>query len=172
MPQGSVLGLILFILYTNNIPGTIKNVSPDITVALCADDTQTVDQFSKSELQDEFRKTGENISHTKQSYGRIGLKLNPSKTQCMLCGSMPAVAQICGGYDPMLHVQGQSLPLNSVVNDLGILLDDRMTFTAHADSLVKMTGVMSSLSIIRRFLTEDATKELLMFLDATKLLVH
>ena len=39
--------------------------------------------------------------------------------------------------DPMFHVQGESLHLNNVVNDLGVLRDDRMTFAGHVDSLVK-----------------------------------
>ena len=75
--QGSILGPTLFILYTKSIPGIIKNVSSETTVAVDADDTQTVDQFSKSELQGQLGKTGENVFRTGQSYASIGLRLNP-----------------------------------------------------------------------------------------------
>ena len=49
------------------------------------------------------------IPCTRQCCTRIGLKLNSSKTQCMLCGPVWSLAQIRGDSDPMLHVQGESL---------------------------------------------------------------
>ena len=159
VPQRSILSPVLFILHTNNIPRVTKGSSEDSTVAAYADDTQTVDQFSKPQLQEQLAKTSENIAHTQDSYAQIGLKMNPSTTQCILYRPRQVLAGIRRDLEPEINGQGEGLALENVVKDLGVLLDDKMTFAAHANSLVqKMTGTLCYLPRICYFLREDAAK--------------
>ena len=112
----------------------------------------------ESELQDQFGKRRENLTDREKSYYRIGLIFNSSKTPCVLCGSMQVLVRIGEDSDLMLHVQVQSLPLNSIMNDLGVLLHDRTIFAANpGSSETMMTEVLSYLSRKHRFFVEDAT---------------
>ena len=120
--QGSILGPVLFILPTNNISRAIKESSEDTTVAAYADDTQTVDQFSKPQPQEQLAKTSENTAHIQDSYTQIGLKIKPSTTQCMLCGSRQVLAGVRRDLEPEINGQGESLALDNVVKDLCVLL--------------------------------------------------
>ena len=131
MPQGSILGLVLFILHTSNIPSAIKESSEDTTIAaynyihttrkLYTHDTQTVDQFSKLQLQKQLAKTSGNIAHTQDSYAQIWLKMNSSKDQCMLCGPGQVFAGIRRDFEPEINAQGESAALDNVVKEICVL---------------------------------------------------
>lgn len=139
--QGSVLGPVFFILYTNGIPATITRSSPDTEVAIYADDTQTVDQGAK--LQSMITKAGQNNAAAKQSFASIGLKMNAPKTQAMVCETRQNITHIHTESPPTLNIEGEHLLLDNVVNDLWLLLDVQMSFRPHVDNMVRqMTGTL------------------------------
>ena len=72
-----------------------------------------------------------------KNYARIGLKSNSSKTEHMPCRSVEALVRICEDSDPMLHAQVESVSLNSIMNYLGLLFDDRMMLAANPGTLEK-----------------------------------
>ncbi len=96
--------------------------------------------------------------------------MNASKTQAIVCGSRQNLAHIHTESPPTLDIEGEPLPLDSVVKDLGVLLDEQMTFGPHVDNMVRqMTGILCYLARIRYFLTEDATKLLVHSLVLSRL---
>lgn len=168
--QGSILGPVFPIMYTNGIPATIKRNSPDPEVAVYADDTQTVDQGAKSHLPSMITQAGQNTAATKQNFASIGLKMDASKTQTALCGSRQNLTHIHTESPSTLDIEGEHLPLDSVVKYLGVLLDEQMTFGPHVDNLVRqMTGTLCYLARICYFLTVDATKLLVHSLVLSRL---
>jgi len=77
VPQGSVLGPLLFILLTSDLPQ--KLTGQETTVTLYADDTSC---FAGSTLWDNTSKMLTTVSESISSYStKTGLHLNPSKTQ-------------------------------------------------------------------------------------------
>ena len=89
-----------------------------------------------------------------------GSSLNWTPLRCSACsvGQCGLSPRSTGTRTPYSTHRVKAYPLNSAVNDLGVLLSDRLTFAAHFGSLVKkMTGFLSYLARIRWFLTDNAT---------------
>ena len=79
--QGSVLGPLLFILYTNDLPNSIKHSK----TILFADDTTIYATGNNSA--DLFEKVNEDLSHLTDWFRANQLSVNASKTKYMLISS-------------------------------------------------------------------------------------
>ena len=78
VPQGSILGPLLFLLFINDLPLYMKNVSAD----LYADDTTLYDIQTSLEMIEQNLQTGLNQLHV--WCRNNGMVLNSSKTKVML----------------------------------------------------------------------------------------
>ena len=117
VPQGSVLGPTLYLLYTADLP-----VAQDITAAMYADDTAILSinscpkdasvQLQKyiDELQKWFRQWRIKINETKSTQITFALR----KKTC-----------------PPVTLNGKLIPQNNEVKYLGIHLDRRLTWRSH-----------------------------------------
>ena len=157
VPQGSILGPLFLILYTNDIPEKMKlRTQHNTIVATYADDTQSLDQCVVRDLPEMMERVGTNLERARLSFSELKLKMNTSKTQGLLCGTTPMLSRVRDTLS--LDIGGQTLQLETVVKDLGVHLDSNMTFGAHVDHIAQqMCGVLCFLSRIRHFLTLEAT---------------
>ena len=76
VPQGSILGLLLFLLYENDLPSSISSS----TIAIYADDTKTFKEINS--LNDDTA-LQEDLSNFKASSTNTGLQLNASKCKAV-----------------------------------------------------------------------------------------
>ena len=119
VPQGSILGPLLFLIYVN-----LPNVSSFLDTYLFADYTNclyTRDDGEKSKLNNELNKLFEWIKKNE-------LSLNISKTQ---------VLQIHGKNDLTIELDGELLFKQPLVIYLGIKIYERFNFTRHIQDIVK-----------------------------------
>ncbi|GAV06640.1 hypothetical protein RvY_16596 [Ramazzottius varieornatus] len=125
VPQGSVLGPLLFIVAVNKL-----SVSVRCELYQYADDLVAHQVISKPE---DCRAFQESLDQLGENCEEAGLSLNPSKSQHVRIsfkrsGSVP-VPQ--GNYS----ISGQKIPTKSQTTCLGVVLDRKLNWTAQIDAV-------------------------------------
>ena len=84
VPQGSILGPILFNIFINDIPQI--NTLPEITTSttIYADDVQLLFSGTPNNLEQLKIYAETSLKTMKEWYSENGLKMNSNKTQCIL----------------------------------------------------------------------------------------
>ena len=134
VPQGSILGPLMFLLYINDLPECLKNTTP----GMYADDTQIyVSSASFSELVTKLNQDLENIV---KWLSRNKLQLHTKKTKAMFIGSP---------YNLKNKVGNDQVMINDILLDIPLFqLDERMSWENHIDTICRKVG--SGIGIIKR----------------------
>ena len=127
VPQGSILGLVLFILYTTPLSSIISQSS--VNHKLYADDTQLFLSFSAEAFSENILLLQNTISNISSWMASNFLSLNPAKTEFLLIG-LPA--QLSKIHNPTLTISSNTTiqPVSSARN-LGIIFDSNLSFSDH-----------------------------------------
>jgi len=113
VPQGSILGPLLFVIYMNDLPASF----PELYFVQYADDTSySIRGSNLHQLQD---CNGAALIRLKEWFTQNGLIMNESKTKSMTCSVKP------------LHLEVNA----TSVNFLGVKLDPQMTWSSHGEEL-------------------------------------
>ena len=125
VPQGSVLGPLLFIIYVNDLPSCIKhcNVSiyADDTVIYFSSDVSVVEDKLNSDLKSLRRWLNENL-----------LTLNETKCKFVIFGSNQKLAKI---NRISLHTNGCQVDAEDSFKYLGVVMHKNMSWLDHIDQL-------------------------------------
>lgn len=143
VPQGSVLGVLLFLLYVNDIGSSIKHSK----VALFADDTLIY--IGGRDMDEIVLKLNEDLQSLNVWLQMNKLKLNVNKTKCMIINSTESATVIMDNQ-----------PLECVTNFkyLGVILDNKLKFNPHAENVcAKISKKLGFLRRIRNKLTMSTT---------------
>jgi len=139
VPQGSILGPILFNLFANDMKEyakQFKNETVKMEIVCYADDTQII-FTSQYRSYHELRNYAENIlNKIIQWYTKYGLKINIKKTQCMLVGSKVQLNNIEVAQKYLILNKNKVDFVKSVTN-LGVQFDTDMKFKSHIANLCK-----------------------------------
>ena len=151
VPQGSVLGPILFLIYVNDLSQHI----PDCHVLQYADDTQLIHTGTIDRL-DELILKGENtLALAKNYFQTNGLMLNAKKTQCMFVGSRNYISEI--PPDTSLRVDGCAIAPSKSLKNLGIYFDNCLNFDKHMNEIRRKTiGTLLYINRIKHHLNKNA----------------
>ena len=119
VPQGSVLGSFLFLVYINDFPQTVQS---DNKIALFADDKSIM-------------KTGKGNCNMQSGLDKIcdwfnynKLSINTTKCETMSFGS---------NYQNTLTVHNEVISRNTFCKYLGVYIEWKLTFTDHINYVVK-----------------------------------
>jgi Reverse transcriptase (RNA-dependent DNA polymerase) len=147
VPQGSVLGPLLFSLYTHDISKILRH---RCKYHIYADDIQLYIECSPSELDQAIQIMnfilGDIVTWTESH----GLKLNPTKTQAMLIATQNTRARINLPTLTPLTLNGTQINYTDTVKNLGIFFDKHLAWDKHISSICqKVYGTLNNLQKFR-----------------------
>ena len=155
VPQGSVLGPVLFNLYIRSIYNCVKRLGFDISGY--ADDHQILKSFKPNEQLSLLAIQLHNCFNTIKSWmSDYYLKMNDSKTQIIIFGPSKVLGDI---KIHGLNTTGTAIRFVSTVKNLGIMMDSHLTFEKQVVNLKKKCfHTLRNLAKIRFLLTQDQLK--------------
>ena len=149
VPQGSILGPLLFLIYVNDLPCAV----PQLSTIMFADDTNVF--YSHPNIDTAIHNTNSHLIHLSDWFKANKLSLNTSKTKYMIFAPAAKTNFVGPLHDIILH--NSTLTRVSNCRFLGVLLDDSLTWKPHIYSVrTKMAKAIGILSSVRHLLTEPA----------------
>ena len=147
VPQGSVLGPILFNIFINDIflfvdSCTIYNYADDNVLSCTANSSENLKQCLE-----------QNVSNMLTWFNLNGMKANPDKFQLISFGNNNSLENICIG-DSVISSQ-------PVIKYLGIYVDENLTFHDHVSHICKKAGRQASAMMRLCNMLDQDTKLLL-----------
>ena len=156
VPQGSVLGPVLFILYTTPLTHLIDAYS--IRHEMYADDTQLVHSDTPSNYDHIIQTLQDSVTEVKSWMAANKLKLNDDKTEALriLPPSVDA-----SSLPSNVDLGNTSISFSDHVRDLGFFIDKEVSMQHHISKTCQSAYFeLRRISSIRNYLTFEATKTL------------
>ena len=168
VPQGSVLGPLGFISYTEDIVDVIEwhSVLPHIY----ADDTQLLASAKPEDSSRLRQQLSDCVADVTQWCSSRRLQLNADKTEAIWIGSRAAINKLSSQDRSLTVGTGTTINPSDVVRDLGVLFDSELTMKKH---IAKVAAVcffhIRRLRQIRRRVGKDVTIRLVLALITPRL---
>ena len=148
VPQGSILGPLLYILYANDIEQNILKSK----VTFYADDTVIYASHKKPKIA--MKKVQKDLNRLQKWCDKNGLFINPKKTKFMIVSNRKFDFK---NTKHVLKMNSEELQRVPTYTYLGITLDEHLSYEAHTKSIIsKVSGKVLQLRKIRSFISSKA----------------
>ena len=154
VPQGSILGPLLFLLYINDLQKASSIVKP----IMFADDTNIF--FSDKHITSLFSTMNNELKNIQKWFNSNKLSLNASKTKYIFFHSQAHSGDIPLKL-PKLEINTTTIVRESVIKFLGVLLDENLSWKTHISTIEnKISKNLGILYKARLVLNQKSIKQL------------
>lgn len=140
VPQGSVLGPLLFVIFINDLP---EHLPKGVNIKIYADDIKLYVEHNNDNNRNKLK---ESLVITEKWAKNNGLGISIDKCICLYIGKNNDKQQY--------FIDGQPIKKENCVRDLGILIDTDLSFSAHITKITKQAYSMIY-QIFRIFKSKD-----------------
>ena len=146
VPQGSILGPLLFLLYINDLPCSLHFSTP----RMYADDTNIT--TSGSSLNNIIYSVDRDLISIRDWLLANKLSLNVSKTEQLFIASDSNLSKIACA--PQIFMDGKPIERVRSAKSVGVYIDERLSWADHVDYLSKrISSAIAGLRQVRPFIS-------------------
>ena len=148
VPQGSILGPLLFSLYVADMYNCVQNSK----VLQYADDSQIYSSFTLNNLNNSLEQFNSDLSRLNGFSTDHNLKLNASKSCYILFNTNKNIENyISENFRPV--IENVHLPLVGEAKNLGVIFDKNLTFQSHINNKLRIAYMrLKKLNNLKSFL--------------------
>jgi hypothetical protein len=165
VPQGSILGPLLFIMYTTPLGSIVRH--EDTNYSFYADDSQLYLFFELPQLTSATQQMEGTVSSVHAWMTQNKLKLNTNKTELIVIATKQDLVALA---DVILRVGDDNITPSHSARDIGVTVDSTLSMVPHISSTASAANFhLRNIGRIRSLITTDAAKHLVHSLVSSRL---
>ena len=150
VPQGSLIGPLLFLIYINDLPNCLSKALP----RMCADDTSI--SIAASSLPELESALNTELAYLHEWLNVNKLSLNIAKNELMLIGSRQRLSATTTGHSLTVQIKGHEINRVPHTKSLGVHIDQNLSWSKHVNETAKIVSSgIGALKRLRPFMCKD-----------------